>query len=221
MEKEMSNKQFKRLFGMSKNIYKKIVEILEKAMENQRKKGGAINKLTVEDMFKMTLEYWIENRTYANIAKSRGIAENTCFRNIAWIEKTLSKSGFLNLPNKNSIMEEKNLKTIIVDATEIPIERPVKKQRKYYSGKKRMHTVKAQFVINGETGEVLSIRTSEGKMHDFKLWKKSKIPIPAKTRIFADSGYQGIKKGRKNAKTPFKKNEKIHFQKDKNNSTEF
>ena len=205
-EQKMSNNQFKRLFGMSRNIYSKIVAILEETMKNQRKSGGAINKLTVEEMFKMTLEYWIENRTYANIAKSRGIAENTCYRNIVSIEEALVKSGFLILPNKQEIMEDKNLITIILDATEIPIERTVKKQKKYYSGKKKMHSVKTQFIINAETGKILSIKTSEGKKHDFKLWKDSKISIPVQIKILADSGYQGMKKNRKNARTPFKKN---------------
>ena len=217
--KKISNNEFKRLFGMSRNIYKKIVQILEEAMESKRKRGGATNKLSVEEMFKMTLEYWIENRTYANIAKTRGIAENTCYRNIVWIEETLVKSKVLKLPNKKQIMEDKNVKTIIVDATEIPIERPVKKQKKFYSGKKKMHIVKTQFVINAETGKILSIKTSEGKKHDYRLWKESKIATKKETKILADSGYQGLKKERKNSHIPFKKSPNDLFLKEKNNTT--
>jgi hypothetical protein len=58
--KRISNNKFKRLFGISKNVYKKIIEILEEAMQNQRKRGGSPNKLSVEEMLKMALEYWKE-----------------------------------------------------------------------------------------------------------------------------------------------------------------
>ena len=44
-------------------------------------------------------------------------------------------------------MQDKNIKTIIVDATETPIERPEKQQQKHYSGKKKHHTIKTQLII--------------------------------------------------------------------------
>lgn len=40
------------------------------------------------------------------------------------------------------------IEIMIVDATEQPIQRPKKKQRGHYSGKKKRHTQKAQVMVN-------------------------------------------------------------------------
>ncbi|HEY9431946.1 MAG TPA: transposase family protein [Blastocatellia bacterium] len=48
----------------------------------------------------------------------------------------------------------------------------LKKQRRCYSGKKKRHTLKAQFVINRKTRQV--IRTAHGREHDFRLFKRSR-----------------------------------------------
>jgi hypothetical protein len=209
-QNKMSKKDFKRSFGVPKNIFDLMLKILTEAFQIKKKRGGSPNKLTVEEQLFMTLEYWREYRTYFNIAKSRGIKENTCFRNIKWVEDTLIKSGMFNLPNKRAIAEDKKHQTVIVDATEIPIERPINSQKKWYSGKKKMHTIKAQLIIDANSGEILSVATSEGKQHDFKLWKRSKKIIESETKILADSGYTGMKKIHKKSHISVKKNvEKI------------
>ena len=56
------------------------------------------------------------------------------------------KSGIFSLPKKRELMEEE-LEEIIVDATEVQVSRPSKKQKRKYSGKKKMHTQKAQVTI--------------------------------------------------------------------------
>ena len=38
--------------------------------------------------------------------------------------------------------------TLIIDVTEQPIERPVKGQKQYYSGKKKQHTIKVQILAS-------------------------------------------------------------------------
>lgn len=204
----MSNKNFKRQFGISRNVFNHMLSILEKAHAEKHKFGGRPEKISLEEKLKMTLEYWREYRTYFSIAQSRGIAENTCFRNISWVENTLVKSGEFNLPNRQDVMEDDNLKRIIVDATETPIERPLKSNRKWYSGKKKMHTIKTQFVIDADTGKILAVSTSEGKKHDFKLWKESTQIVSENTTIMADSGYTGMKKRYKKSHISVKKNAK-------------
>ena len=83
---------------------------------------------------------------------------------------------------------------LILDATEQPIQRPKKGQKKYYSGKKKRHTVKTQYVVNSD-GKIESVSPYEGKKHDFDIYKSQKKRdkfhgVPKK----ADSGYQGINK---------------------------
>lgn len=51
------------------------------------------------------------------------------------------------------------------------------------------------------------LRTSfcNGKKHDFKLFKESKLYLNINTKILADTGYQGIQKINSNSIIPFKK----------------
>ena len=80
-----------------------------------------------------------------------------------------------------------------------------KKQRQYYSGKKKRHTLKSQVVVATESLKVICTTHGLGKEHDFQLFKKSKVkPIEIVT-ILADKGYQGIKKIHASSYTPIKK----------------
>lgn len=95
----------------------------------------------------------------------------------------------------------------LIDVTEQIIERPIKKQKDYFSGKKRRHTLKTEIRVNFD-GKIRNIsKTSPGKIHDFKIHKESD-PIPINTRVYADSGYQGLRKRCKNARIPIKKSKK-------------
>lgn len=80
---------------------------------------------------------------------------------------------------------------VIVDATEILIQKP-KKQEKNYSGKKKIHTFKVQTIIHYQTQKILSLCTSRGAVHDFELFKCTLNQISAGAFIIADKGYQAI-----------------------------
>lgn len=93
----------------------------------------------------------------------------------------------------------------MVDVTERPIERPQKKQRAYYSGKKKQHTLKAQMVINQVNGQIICTSFGKGKIHDFRLFKQRPIPLTPEQLCLADKGYQGIVKLHENSCLPTKK----------------
>ena len=67
-----------------------------------------------------------------------------------------------------------------------------RKQREYYSGKKKKHTIKTQIVINKKTKKIICTNFTNGKTHDFKLFKESNLPFQEKQTILVDSGYTGI-----------------------------
>ncbi|MEG3996970.1 IS5/IS1182 family transposase, partial [Microcoleus sp. SVA1B1] len=46
---------------------------------------------------------------------------------------------------------------------------------------------------------------SNGKTHDFSLFKKSKIGMNEELELLGDKGYQGIKKIQTNSRTPLQK----------------
>ncbi len=89
--------------------------------------------------------------------------------------------------------------------SEHEIERLQKKQKKYYSGKQKYHTIKSQVLANKKTGEIICTAFSKGKTHDFSLFKKSKVRMNKELEFLGDKGYQGIKKIHTNSRTPLKK----------------
>jgi chromosomal replication initiator protein len=65
---------------------------------------------------------------------------------------------------------------------------------KYYSGKKKKHTLKAQVVVQKGKRKILKTNFCNGKKHDFRLYKESRVPLKTQTELKADTGYQGIQK---------------------------
>ena len=75
-----------------------------------------------------------------------------------------------------------------------------KKQKKYYSGKKKKHSLKTQVVVNKKNKAIICIKYCNGKKHDFRLFKESKIFLKPANLAITDTGYQGIKKIHANSK---------------------
>lgn len=69
--------------------------------------------------------------------------------------------------------------------------------------------MKSQLIICEESEEVVATYFGKGKMHDLKLFEKSKMRLTKEVEIKADSGYQGLQKKHGKALIP-KKNTKLH-----------
>ncbi len=91
------------------------------------------------------------------------------------------------------------------DVTESPIERPKKGQKKFFSGKQREHTLKTQVVINQKSSQIICLGHGQGRIHDFRLFKTSRVRFGELLKVIADKGYQGIKKIHQLSETPVKK----------------
>ena len=123
----LSGQQFRRITGVKRNTFDKMVEIVTAADKIKKAKGGRPNSLTIENRILMTLEYLREYRTYLHIAASYGISESNTFENIRWIENVLIKSKEFSLPGKKALLKsDHEFEIVLVDATESPIERPKK-----------------------------------------------------------------------------------------------
>ena len=177
--------------------------------EKLKKKTGRPSKLSLEEQVLMTLEYLREYRTYFHIGQSWGLNESNVYRTVTKIEKILIKAEKFRLPGKKELLKSnKNLKTIVIDVTETPIERPKKNKSITERGKKKRHTLKSQIVINQETRQILCTASSKGREHDFSLFKKSNTYIAENTICLGDQGYQGIQKIHKSSCIPYKKPQK-------------
>lgn len=128
--KELKEGSFRRLTGVKRKTFNKMVEILMLARVERKLKGGKPNRLSIEDCLLMTLEYLREYRTYFHISQSYGISESACYRNITWVENTLVKDKTFSLPGRKALTKSDNqYEVILIDATETPIERPKKKAK--------------------------------------------------------------------------------------------
>lgn len=83
---------------------------------------------------------------------------------------------------------------VVTDATEQSRQRPPRRsQRRWYSGKKRRHTVKTQLTVN-RRGRILAVsRRVPGRTHDYRLFQRegTAAQLPPRTRHYADLGYEG------------------------------
>jgi hypothetical protein len=90
--------------------------------------------------------------------------------------------------------DEIGLHLFFHDGTERPITRPKDKERQktYYSGKKRQHTIKNIVLINALCKIILLTLTCEGKKHDKKAADEANYSLPENSDLYQDSGFQGF-----------------------------
>lgn len=122
--------EFVRLVGVSREVYGAMVE----AMREQNRAFGRPRKLALEDQVLLCLMYWREYRTLAAIGFSYGVSQTTAWRIVRKVEEALTASGRFHLPGKKAL-HSPSLKhaLVLLDATEIPIQRPKRKKNKHVS----------------------------------------------------------------------------------------
>ena len=113
-----------------------MLKILSDADRKKKARGGRRNKLNLKDQLLVTLEYIREYRTYFHIGKSYDISESTVYKTVRWVENTLIKHPVFALPGRKELINN-NYDTILIDATETPIERPKKSKRSSTPAKRR------------------------------------------------------------------------------------
>ncbi len=202
--KNLPTQEFKRLFGVQRHTFDQMVEVMRQ-QHNQLKKKSGSPKLSLEDQVLVGLQYWREYRTYFHISGDWGVSESTVCRIVHNVETTLIRSGKFRLPGKKSLLMGQVPETVVVDVTESPIERPVRHQKQFYSGKKKQHTFKSQLVIDLSTRSIVCTAHGKGRRHDFWLFQTSKVRFHIQTEGLADKGYQGIHKFHLNSQIPKKK----------------
>ena len=69
--------------------------------------------------------------------------------------------------------------------------------------------MKSQLIICEESQEIIATYFGKGKMHDLKLFEKSRVRLSKEVEIKADSGYQGLQKKHAKVLIP-QKNSKLH-----------
>lgn len=136
--KDLPCRFFRRLTGVKKSTFDRMIGILQTAEQKQKARGGKPCKLSMQDRLLMCLEYLREYRTYFHISQGYGLSESSCYRTIRWLEDTLIKHPDFSLPGRKELLkaQEKD-ELMLIDATESPIERPKKDRNVITLGKRK------------------------------------------------------------------------------------
>ncbi|STZ01968.1 Uncharacterised protein [Moraxella equi] len=124
--KKLSDSEFKRYFGIKRATYQHMLSILQEAYNEQHRKGGRKAKISLENKLMITLNHYREYRRQFHIAQDFGMTESAVCKAIQWVESILIIHKDFALPSKKTLWQDNELETILIDATEVPIERPKK-----------------------------------------------------------------------------------------------
>ena len=177
---------------------------LYKPNRTRAKGGGRKQELSLEDKLIMLLMYYRLYITHELLGFMFNLHNSNVSRHINQLQPLLAK--VFRIPTRRITLPELDITeeqvfTLFIDATEQQIHRPQKKQRQYYSGKKKKHTLKNQLVVNAQPKILAVSESTPGATHDKKLYDNAHIYNNENVRPFADLGYFGVR----NVQLPYKK----------------
>ena len=83
-------------------------------------------RLSLENQLCLTLSYWREYRTFFHLGLTYGVHESNAYRIVNRVESRLAASGYLDLVKPTAEDKPPSAVSVILDASEVAIERPKK-----------------------------------------------------------------------------------------------
>lgn len=129
--------EFTRQVGVSFGTFQVILGRLQTAIERRlelkpMRRHGRKSSLAREDQLLLTLIYLRQYHTFLSLGELFGISESYAQKRYTFIVQRLLEA--LPIPNDKALTLASL--TVAMDVSEQPLERPLKDQKKYYSGKK-------------------------------------------------------------------------------------
>jgi hypothetical protein len=208
-----SAEAFRRLTGITPGAFDHLLAELQpryaaadarrKGRPGRKRKPGAGRKhaLALADRLLMLLMYYRTYTTHAFLGFLFGIDDSAVGRNINPLQPLLA--GIFRIPERRVELAEEDIRELFFDATERAIPRPTRGQRRYYSGKKKRHTVKHQVVVvrrrkpAGPGAKPRRVRIAAvsrafpGKTHDKKVYDRTRVVCPRGVPRTGDTAYVG------------------------------
>jgi hypothetical protein len=205
-----SPKAFRQLTGLTPAAFDRLLAELEPRHESAelrrktrrprlRKPGaGPKRKLALTDRLLMLLIYYRTYATHALLGFLFGIDDSAVGRNINPLQPLLA--GVFRIPERKVALEPDEVRELFFDATERAIPWPSRRQKRFYSGKKRRHTVKHQVVVvrkRKRRGQRRRVRiaavsaTFPGTTHDKKVYDRTRVVVPRGVPRTGDTAYLG------------------------------
>ncbi|HEY1191507.1 MAG TPA: transposase family protein [Gemmata sp.] len=167
--------------------------------------GGDAFDLTTTDQVLMTVIWLRQYPTNEVLGFLFGVSDSTASRVRTRCLPVLKQAGqdTMRMPDPG-VARRKRLPAlladtpglaVVIDSFEQRAQRPKRRQRAYYSGKKKAHTLKSPVAVDEESGAIVDVSDSvPGPWADIKRLKKSRLMkrLPKGVGGIGDLGYVGI-----------------------------
>ena len=202
-------REFASLTGVAADTFDDMVRRLRpvwerEVVEAKTKDGRPWGVGGLEDHLLVLLILYRCHLTQAVLGCLYGVDKSAISRSKGRIERIAAKVLGVR---RRILVSADEAQALIVDCTEQPIQRPRRKQRCYYSGKRRRHTIKAEPVAThhgGRTRIAAVPPPAPGRTHDLTLRRRGP-PVPEGCRVYADSAYQGYEEEHPATEIPYKR----------------
>lgn len=166
--------------------------------------AGRPFKLELRERFLMLLVYYGLYITYTLSGFLFNLDQSNVYRDIHMLEPLVKQC--IPLPKKIYRRVVRRARTIeevelyfpgfkaFIDSTEQDIPRPKNRRRRksYYSGKKKKHTVKTQYMVNADGLILHKTGHERGRKHDYAIFKENHPETPEQVENHFDLGYKGV-----------------------------
>jgi hypothetical protein len=208
---------FRNLTGITLAVFDQLLDDLRPAFTADRRRrldrpdrqralgGGDDFDLDPGDQFLLTL-FWLRHYpTQEVLGYLFGVSDSTAKRAVDRCLPLLEAAGrdTMRMPdpgrgrrkNLSALLRDTPDVAVLIDTFEQAVQRPQKRQKRFYSGKKKRHTLKSQVAVDEETGRVVDVADSvPGPTADIKVLKRSKLlkRLPKGVGGLGDLAYVGI-----------------------------
>jgi hypothetical protein len=168
--------------------------------------GGDDFDLSTADQVLLTVIWLRQYPTNEVLGFLFGVSDSTASRTRARCLPVLERVGkdTMRMPDPGAVRRKRLpalLKdtpglAVIIDSFEQRTQRPKRRQRAYYSGKKKAHTLKSQVAVDEHSGRLVDVSDSvPGRWADIKLLRRSRLMtrLPSGVGGLGDLGYTGIR----------------------------
>ncbi len=181
------------------------IKRLSKRKRKRNLGAGRHFKHTTRDRFVMLLVYYKLYITNALTGFLFDLDQSNVHRDVRYMEPIVKSciplpQKIYNVTRRLRTVDEVELYfpgfKAFIDSTEqeIPVPTDKTRRKEYYSGKKKKHTVKTQYMVN-KKGEILhKSNHEEGREHDYTVYKDVHPTTPKDVKNYFDLGYIGVEK---------------------------
>jgi hypothetical protein len=208
---------FRHLTGITVAVFDALAETAVPAVEAAHRKaldrpdrrravgGGDDFYLPLVDHLLATIVWLRQYPTQEVLGFLFGVSDSTARRAVERCLPVLEKAGkdTMRMPDPGrgrrkklpALLKDTPGLAVVIDSFEQRTQRPKRRQRAYYSGKKKAHTLKTQVAVDEDSGRIVDVSDSvPGRWADIKLLGKSRLlkRLPEGVGGIGDLGYVGI-----------------------------